>query len=235
MLLKDEHFRNYCKKPILIKNKKFSHQIAQGLEIDSIWEDGLSSEELKEKIEAIKVNDKINAIFAIPYIDHTAGISFLTLSTAVLEGENAVICKRKDFDVMSNFRKSDVNECEFEYLDNLNVNEDFDFEYYREFSKIADSYFVNEGVESLRFIEILDSSRHEDYPDDIQVIFIKENLEPEGMWVRCENIAEGSLIEAKLMNSPYQEFGVDINDTVKVFPYKLDDGHWIVICDLNEK
>ena len=236
MLIKEEHFRNLYKTPIIIENRKFAQQIAQSIEIDSVWEDDLSSDELKEKIESIPVDDKVNAILAIPYIDHERGMSFFTLSTAYLNAGNVTICRRDQFDAMSIFRKSDVNESEFEYLENLNANPEFNLKDYEEFSKIVDNYYVNEKVEALRFADILDSCRENDYPDDLKCIFIKEGLKMEQMWVRVENLDDDQLIEATLLNTPYQDFGVAQGDRVKVFPYKIEESdEWTILCDLNNK
>ena len=234
MLVKEEHYRNLYKTPVVIKNKKFSRQIAQSIQIDSIWEDGMSSEELKERMESMEIDERVNAILAIPYIDHERGISFFTLSTASLDGKNVEICKREDFSAMSIFRKGDVDESEFEYLENLHVNDDFDIKDFEDFSKIVDNYHVNDNVEALRFIDILDNAREPDYPDDLKTIFIKEGLQMEQMWVRAENLDDNQLIEATLLNTPLQDFGVEAGDRVKVFPYKMEDSdEWVVICDLN--
>lgn len=170
---------------------------------------------------------------ALPYIDHQAGMSFLVFTTAHLKGENVTIFKRQDFDVMSVCRKDSVNDFEFEYLKNLKVNDDFDLDEYGKFSKIAAHYYVNPNVEMLRYQEILDGARNEDYPDDLIVVFIKEGLQMEKMWVRCEDLDSEKNIDATLLNTPYQDFGVKAGDLVKVFPHKLESGEWIVICDLN--
>lgn len=234
MLIREEHFRNLYKSYVIIKNKEFSHQIARTLQIDSIWEDDMSNEELKEKMDSIEVNDKINAIFAIAYINHTSGMTFSTLSTAYLNGKNVNICKREKFDSINIFKKGEVNDFEFEYLENLNTNSDFNLKEYEEFSKYLDSYETNEKVTILRFIDILDDSREPDYPDDLKVIFVKEGLQNEVMWVRCENIDEDQRIDATLLNTPYQDFGIKEGDMVKIFPYNIKDtDKWVVICDLN--
>lgn len=234
MLFKDEDFRKLYKSYIIIKNEKFAKQIAQTLKIDTIMDEELSDEEFKEKLFSIEVDEKINAIFAKPYIDHTAGISVLILSTAHIDADNVEIFKRESFDSIGNARKSSVADSEFEYLENLNVNEDFDPDYYSEFAQITDSYSVNEKVEMLRYVDILDDCRHEAFPDDYEVIFVKEDCQMEKMWVRCEDLTEDQLILGNLMNSPYQELGVDAGDEVLFFPYQPEGSdEWILICDLN--
>lgn len=234
MLVKDENFRKLYKSHVIIRDEEFSRQIAQGLEIDSIWEDSLSDDEFKEKMESIEVDERINAVLAIGYIDHTAGLSFFILTTASLNGNDVTIFRREKFDTLSNVRKGKVNDFEFEYLENLNVNDDFDLEYYAEFSKIVDNYFVNDKVEMLRLVEILDGARNEDYPDDLEVLFIRQGLQIEQMWVRCEDMTEDQRIIGTLLNTPYQEFGIAAGDKVEFFPYKPEDSNeWVLICDLN--
>lgn len=234
MKIHEEHFRNLYKSFVIIKSEKLAPKIARSLQIGSVMEERISNEEFEQRLNSIKIDDKINAIFAIPYIDHTAGISFLTLSVAALDGENADIVRRESFEGIVNFRKNDVNECEFEYLENLNVNADFDIDYYQDHAKIVESYRISDKVEALRFADILDDSRHENFPDDLSVIFIKKDLQMEKMWVRVEGLDEDSLIDATLLNTPYQDFGVEEGDRVKVFPYRPEGSdEWIVICDLN--
>ena len=233
MIIKNEHFRNLYKKPIIIKNEEFSKEIARSLLLDSVLEDDLTSDELKEKFESIEVDEKINSTLAIPYIDHTAGMSFHILATAILDYDKVNIIKRDDFSIMINSRKDKVNNSEFEYLDNLQTNNDFDIKEYSRSIEIANSYFINDDVETLRFSEVLDNSRHEDFPDDVGVLFFKKDCQVEKMWVRYENIVEEPFIEGVLLNSPYQDFGIDVNDKVKFFPYKDDDGEIILICNLD--
>lgn len=234
MLIKDEDFRNLYKSYVIIKDDKFSRQIAQTLLINTILEDNPTDKDLKEKIDSIPIDGDINAIFAVPYIDHTAGMSFLVLSTASLNGKNVVIKKREKFDTLSNTRKESVNDFEFEYLENLNVNGDFDLEHYSEYAKIANSYFINENVEMLRFADILDNSRHENFPDDVEVLLIKKDLQIEKIWVRYEDLAEDKQIIATLLNEPFQDFEVHAGEKIKFFPYKDNDkDEWVLICDLN--
>ena len=233
MLFKDEDFRKLYQSYVIIKDDEFAKRIAKTLQIDSIMEDGLTGEELGEKLNTIEVDERINAIFAKVYIDHTAGISLLILSTAHIEKDTVEIFKRENFDIFSNARMDSVADSEFEYLENLNVNEDFDLEYYSEFAQ-TDSYKVNEKVEMLRYVDILDDCRHEAFPDDYEVIFVKEDCNMEKMWVRCEGLTEDQMILGNLMNSPYQDLGVDAGDEVRFFPYHPEgEDEWILICDLN--
>ena len=234
MLIKDEHFRKLYKNPIIIKDKGFSHEMARSILLDSVWQDGLSGDEIREKIDSIEIDEKINSTLAVAYIDHTAGMSFHIMTSAIIENDHAEIVKRKDFSVLMNCRKDKVNDCEFEYLENLNVNDDFDIDDYAGSIEIANSYSPSEDIEALRFVEILDASRHADFPDDVGVLFLKEGLQIEKMWVRYENITEDSVIEGTLLNSPFQDFGVDAGDKVRFFPYEYE-GEIVLICNLDSE
>lgn len=79
MLIGQEHFRKLYKTPIIVKDKQTSHEIARSLLIDTIWEDDLSGEELSEKIASIEIDDDINSLLVIAYIDHTQECHFTCL------------------------------------------------------------------------------------------------------------------------------------------------------------
>ena len=234
MLIKDEHFRNYYKRPVVIYDNEFSHEIARTLKIDSIMADDPSGDEIQERLKSIEIDENINSIVAVPYINHTAGISFMILANSKADKSSIEIFKREDFSVMINCRKDKVDNCEFEYLDNLNVNRDFDPDDYSNLIESLENYRVNDDVELLRSLEILDNSREATFPDDIMVYFFKEGFDVEGMWVRYERIVEEPVIEGILLNTPNQDLGIKSGDKVKIFPYKPDeDEEVMVICNLD--
>lgn len=237
MLIRQEHFRRMYQRPIIIKGEEISKEMARYLQIESVIDDELSSEQLKEKIDAIEVDEAINSILVIPYIDHTAGMSFHLISTSSIVHDSVTIFRREDLSAMVNIRKDNkVNDLEFEYLENLNVNDDFDLDDYELSIEIANSYSDNEDIERLRMIGDMDHLRHADYPDDVEVLFLKEGLQIEKMWVRYEKIIDMPLIGATLLNEPYQDFGVHAGDKVKFFPYAPDENEDIVlICNLDSE
>lgn len=202
MHVKEENFRKLYHKMIVIKADEFAHQVGQSIQLDIAAESN-PDKDIEEVLKSIKIDEKVNAILAIPYIDHEAGISFMSLAMAVLDGENVEIIKRESFGSLSLIRKNDIREMEFEYLENLNANKDFDPEHYEEYSHMLDTYSRDEAIEALRSITDIDHLRNEDYSDDILVHFIKEDLQAEGMWVRYESITPEGMIEGKLMNTPF--------------------------------
>ena len=86
--------------------------------------------------------------------------------------------------------------------------------------KITNEGYSTEDDDKLRSIERLDKFRHEDFPDDIKVILFKEGMKPEQVWMRTEQYLveqDGAMcIEAKLLNEPYNDFGIHINDVCKI-------------------
>lgn len=235
MLINQENFRNLYKNPIIIKDKEFAQEIARSLKIDSIMDDDITDEELSSRFKSLEVDESINAVLSVPYVDHTTGMSFFVMALASIDDNNITIFKREDnFSIWINSRKDKVDNSEFEYLENLNSTDEFDMNDYSEVVKRLDSYSVNDDVESLRALDILDNSRNEDYPDDLLTIFFKEGYNPEGMWVRYENILEVPIIEGTLLNTPNQDLGVEAGDKVKIFPYKQKEkDEWIIICNLD--
>lgn len=235
MLIKDEHFRNYYKKPIVIKDKQFAHEMARTLQIDSIMDDDPAEEEIRQRLASLEINEDINSLIVVPYIDHTAGISFMTMTTSTIDNDTIEIYRREDlFLVMANCRKDRVSDLEFEYLENLKTNEDFNLDDYSGLMNLVDNYRENDDVEMLRSLEILDTKRDDTFPDDVLVYFFKEGFNVEGMWVRYERFVEEHFIEGILLNTPNQDLGVKAGDRVKVFPYKPEeDAEWAIICDLN--
>lgn len=63
-----------------------------------------------------------------------------------------------------------------------------------------------------RKIKELDSLRDLEMPDNILVVLRKKGVEPEGVWAELVAVEEG-LIFAKLVDSPFDDFGIDKCDT----------------------
>lgn len=227
MLVGDEHFRKLYHSFIIVKSKEDAISQEQFFKISTIDFDSLEDE-----LHNIPVENDVNSLLLYPYIDHTAGMSFLVVATAFLEDNRAIIYNRDSFEVMSTIRKDKLNDKEFVYANDCYVNEDFDLDSHMEYvTEISRGYCKNANVEAFRMLDIIDESRNEDYPDDVLVYFFKEGLNPEGMWVRGEELKEGYFI-GKLLNSPNQDFGLDINDEIKVFLQKDEEDNIFCIADL---
>ena len=74
-------------------------------------------------------------------------------------------------------------------------------------------YFENDEIEQVRNIELMDGCRHEDFPDDVQVILVSETVTPELVWVRTLRIGD-QRVEGMLLNEPEGNFGVHQGDPI---------------------
>ena len=88
-------------------------------------------------------------------------------------------------------------------------------------------YDPPEDVEKSREFGFLDGCREPSFPDDIRVVFSKEGLNPEECWVRMTGLGDHFLI-GKLLNQPYQDFGVSEGDTIKFAVHKESEEK--IIC-----
>ncbi len=94
------------------------------------------------------------------------------------------------------------------------------------------SYDASEEVEQTREMGFLDQCRDPQYVDDVLVYMIKENLEPEGCWVRITGRGEDYLI-GTLLHDPVQDFGYHNGDTIGFFVRRRDEDTIICCCDVN--
>ena len=95
-------------------------------------------------------------------------------------------------------------------------------------------YDASEDLEKSREFDFLDSCREPSFPDDIRVVFMKKGLEMEECWVRLTGLGDHVLI-GKLLNQPYQNFGVNEGDTVNFFVHEEDDGKIKCIANFGEQ
>ena len=101
--------------------------------MDSIWGDDENPEadELSERIENFPLEEEVNSLLVLAYVDHEAGLSFNAVAACLLEGNNLTVYPREDnFEVGLNIRLDAVKDFEFEYLENLNVKANCDLEDY---------------------------------------------------------------------------------------------------------
>lgn len=238
IFIKDEKFRNLFGNFIVIKDEEFAKRQARLFYISAIMDENedLDGDELFEKIENYPLKEEINSLLVLPYVDHQAGLSFQTVAACLLEEDKLLIYERPDnFENLSNIRLGAAKDFEFEYLENLKVPEDFDFEPFQSHSmETFKHYNDDDKILTLRVLTMLDEYRNEQHPDDILVFFFKEALAPEGMWVRYEDFNEEQEIFGRLLNQPNQDFGVNMGDTVKFSFAKNQDGALICVCDLDK-
>ena len=170
----------------------------------------------------------------VPYIDYERGLSFLTLSYAYYDGDSVNIYKRNDdFSIFSITRRDAFENSQFLRIDeikNVYTEDGFNLNCFEDYVKRHMEHYVqNDDITELRNLKSLDKFRNDEYPDDILVIFFKKGCTPEGMWVRYEK-KENEYIVGKLLNSPHQNLGVDMGDSVK---FSIEEDK--CVCDLNKK
>ena len=196
----------------------------------------MDDDELFERIENYPIEEKINSLLVLPYVDHEAGLSFQTVAACLLEDDELLVYERGDnFENLSNSRFGAVKDFEFEYLENLMIPSDFDIEPFTSRAmEIFKLYNDDEKILVLRALPLLDDVRDKEFPDDILVIFLKEGFGAEGMWVRYEDYDEEHDIIGRLLNQPNQDLGINTGDMIK-FSFTKDENEKIVCYCILDK
>lgn len=132
MLIEEENFRNLFGKHIIIKNEESAKNIAKTYEVVKIIEE---RGEFIGSMEDIKANEDANALLTIPYIDHTAGISFGILDVLHIDKNNHIDIIKKDpiveeVGVSNVIRKEGLEDSEFIYLEEATNYGDLDLKKY---------------------------------------------------------------------------------------------------------
>ncbi|MBR6014358.1 MAG: hypothetical protein IK062_11375 [Selenomonadaceae bacterium] len=190
MKVAEKNFREIYKKICLLKNSELVKKINLRDVFDYPPEENLSG------------------FVVYGCIDSSGEFIFKILAGAAVVGEKIKIFpasyKKNIF-----FRRAEVEEVEIKILPS---------EYFSAFKDkiqvIEDLNKTDDTIEKIRAAEILDESRHPNFPDDIAVLFFAENLRPEYAWVRCENI-DGKFIVGKLLNNLQQNFGYSVGEKIK--------------------
>lgn len=92
------------------------------------------------------------------------------------------------------------------------------------------TYDVSEEVEHSRTMVFLDGCRHPFYPDDVQVLLIKEGLNHEQCWARINGLGDHCIM-GLLLNEPNQDFGYHNGEQIGFFVRENEDKS--VICYTN--
>ena len=154
-----------------------------------------------------------NSLLCYGYVDRTAGLTYQSVAaTMYVDGDYTVVDTA--LTVSLKIRADSVEKDKIIPISNKAL--------FKQYAYIVDNidefYYTNPEVEKCRAIKEFDQFRHADFPDDIQVMFFKEGVRPEGIWVRttkligCDN---GTFVlEGKMLNAPHADFGVTYGDTV---------------------
>ena len=156
-----------------------------------------------------------NSLLCYGYVDHTAGLTYQTVAaTMFVDGDYSVVDTTQFISIK--IRAESVAKEDIIPISNKAL--------FRQYAHIVDEidefYYTDPDVETCRSIREIDQFRHADYPDDLQVLFIKEGARPEGIWVRTSKF-KGSdagtfLVEGTMLNTPHADFGVRSGDTILV-------------------
>ena len=157
-------------------------------------------------------------VLAYGYIDYEAGFTFEILCCAESDGEKLTALNRGNEHVSLKLRRGSVAECSIMVFDDMDVSE-----YQDKVDMVNGGYLCPPAVSETREIQVIDPCRNADYPDDVMVFIWKEDLQPEGCWVRCTG-HQGNRILGKLLNEPAQNFGIHLGDIVSFGVIKQDNG-----------
>ena len=156
-----------------------------------------------------------NSLLCYGYVDHTAGVTYQTVAAAMyVDGDYSIVDTAKF--ISMKIRADSIPKEEIIPIQNKALFK----QYAHIVENIDEFYYTNPEVEKCREIRELDQFRHADFPDDLQVAFIKEGIRPEGIWVRTTKLhgSEGStfLLEGTMLNTPYADFGVSAGDSITI-------------------
>ena len=154
-----------------------------------------------------------NSLLCYGYVDRSAGLTYQTVAAAMyVDGDYSVVDTAQI--ISMKIRADSVAKEDIIPISNKAL--------FKQYAHIVDNidefYYTDPEVEKCRAIIEFDQFRHADFPDDIQVMFFKDGVQPEGIWVRttkligCDN---GTFVlEGKMLNAPHADFGVTYGDTV---------------------
>lgn len=165
-----------------------------------------------------------NAILACGYIDHQAGVTFEVLCLAEYSSNGKIDLRRGNPTTSMKLRYDSVDGIVV-LLEDIILPEFQD-----KIDMVRDGYTVNEHVMKARNTQMFDDFRHPQYPDDVMLLFYKENVRPEGIWCRIESEIDGRPA-ATLLNEPNADFGVHRGDMV-AFEWGKNDGKMIGVARL---
>ena len=170
----------------------------------------------EDKIDILSEDD---GLLMYGYIDETAGFSFHVLCSANIR-DNTLKYGSLQTDTRVIIRKGQLNDSKY-----LSMNFcEFDYSVFKRVTEAIDKGYqcTNKDTEQMRDFKFLDPVRNIDFPDDIKVLLIKDNLKIEQVWVKCWEYTEDELF-GKLLNEPEQDFGIHRGYIIGFAPVKHDD------------
>ena len=170
--------------------------------------------------------EKANCVLVYGYIDHDEGTTM-----------EVVACGHKDNDVFNFFeapddRRSFIRIGAIENDTFYDLNDIFDElkERYKDKIKVPNSYKASPELMETRRIAVLDASRHEHYPDDIQLYLKTKEENIEVCWVRIEGVADKTFF-GRLLNEPYKDSRCHEGDIIEFNIYETEEGKFVCVSE----
>ena len=69
----------------------------------------------------------------------------------------------------------------------------------------------------------MDPFRHPFYPDDVEIHFIGDKIEPENMWLRLTKVKDKTFY-GTLLDEPVQKLGIHIGEETSFIIIQMKDG-----------
>lgn len=175
-------------------------------------------------------NSVDDGFVAFAYIDYESGISFDVIATAHIFNNNLAIT-HVDKSINRKIRHSFFDRIPLvKVLDLIDTNVRLD-DFYCEIGT-HEIYYRNldDDIEVLRINTDLDTSRHQSFPDDIQIQLVKDGHIVESPWARCSRVDRNTgFMYAKLLNEPHNDFNFYMNDEIPFRVIETDDGKLMCI------
>ncbi len=185
---------------------------------------------LRKVVDHFPGSDVATHILTYGYIDHEAGVSLEVLA-CIQEKDPKIQLFDGNEEISVKIRIGQVMDDEFYVLDE---DDDLNVRFQNKIDALK-QYEVKDTLKNARTFPFIRPYQNIEYPDNIQILLYRQNLEPEAVWVRMEDVADDH-IEAKLLNDPYDpNFGVHAGDWLKVYVKQLQDQPVYCYSDVSEK
>lgn len=215
-IIETEHKNNEKTGSIKFSDEEFSFRAIIGKMVI------IKDKALIEAVHKSKLNEKSDSILTYCYVDDQAGITFEYLCPYNI-GLRAMFVQR-DKDYSYKLRFASVADCEILIIDSDKSGEKLIDD---RIDMIKKGYKTSEDIKKFRTWGFIDHLRSKEYPDDIIVGLFKNGLEGEGLYIKLIK-EENNKLFGKLLNEPYQNFGVHLHDIIEVKIGK--DGNGKISC-----
>lgn len=175
------------------------------------------TEEISDKTKSIlnraglDIPDEDDMMLLYGYIDIEAGITFEFVCTCHRSDDGSLICTDRDKSMGFKLRYGSFTE-RLKVLKSGEYPERYDY-----IAKvIEEAYYDGTDYWETRNMEELDPFRMPGYPDDLQVLFLKERQNAEMIWTRCRDVSIDGRISVELLNEPDGDLGVHLGDKVYI-------------------